>query len=83
MFSRCISESSGGVLVSSWWQFGGMLVGGLVKCAFGVICVFADYFILDSFAKQIIYFFQSAYNIFYKKKKKKKKNPEKESSRNI
>ena len=51
-----------------------MLVGGLQEnVCFGVICVFADYFILDSFLKQIIYFFQSALNIFYKKKKKKKK----------
>jgi hypothetical protein len=61
-----------------------MLVSGLQgNVCFGVIWGEADYFILDSFKEGIIYFFQSALNIFYKKKKKKKKNPEERTGQNI
>ena len=40
-------------------------------------------YLKQSCEARIIYFFQSALNIFYKKKKKKKKNPEERTGQNI
>ena len=65
------------------WVWGCVGQGFGENVCFGVLWVFVDYFILDLLKMQIMFFFQSAYNIFYKKKKKKKKNPEERTGQNI